>query len=92
MLKNAIGLFTLTVLVLIFFLPSFTVMQEKRQRNAEYDEQVKRLERKKLKMMTERHLLEKDPVYLEKVAREKMGLIKEGEVVYKMDHSEDQKK
>ena len=51
MLKNAIALFTLTVLVLIFFLPSFTMMQEKRQRNAEYDEQVKRLERKKLKMM-----------------------------------------
>jgi cell division protein FtsB len=28
--------------------------------------------------------LEEDPVYLEKVAREKMGLIKKGEVVYQL--------
>ena len=93
MLKNAIWLFTISLLILIFFLPSFTVMQDKRQRNAQYEEQIKKLEQKKIKMLAEKQRLDKDPVYLEKVAREKMGLIKEGEVVYRMsDQSNDAKK
>jgi cell division protein FtsB len=34
--------------------------------------------------LEEKRLLEEDPAYLEKVGREKMGLIRKGEVVYKI--------
>ena len=84
MIKNAIWLFVLTIFVLVIFLPSYSKMQDLKQRNAEYEAQIKELQAKKQELIKEKQLLEEDPVYLEKVAREKMGLIREGEVVYKI--------
>ena len=45
---------------------------------------VSELERENVRLKKEQRLLEEDPAYLEKVAREKMGLIREGEVVYQL--------
>lgn len=84
MFKNAFWLFIIAIFLLITFLPSYRAMQDLRQKNAEYDRQIKFLKSKKLELSEERRLLEEDPVYLEKVAREKMGLIREGEVIYKI--------
>ena len=50
------------------------------------------LKKKNKKLGEERQLLENDPVYLEKVAREKMGLIKKGEVIYRIMPSNEEKK
>ena len=84
MIKSAIGLFILTILVLIIFLPSYTKMQDLKQKNLDYKKQIEQLQQKSAELKEEKRLLETDPVYLEKVAREKMGLIREGEVVYKI--------
>ena len=84
MIKNAIGLFFLTIFVLIVFLPSYTKMQDLKQKNTDYRRQIEQLRQKSVELKEEKRRLEKDPVYLEKVAREKMGLIREGEVVYKI--------
>lgn len=84
MLKNAIWLFVITTFVFIYFLPSYTKMQDLKQKNWDYQQQIKALQVKNAQLMKEKELLETDPEYLEKVAREKMGLIKEGEVVYKI--------
>lgn len=84
MLKNAFWLFVIAIFVLIVFLPSYTGMQDLKQKNVEYARQVEFLKAKKIQLIEERRLLEEDPVYLEKVAREKMGLIREGEVIYKI--------
>lgn len=84
MIKNAIGLFVLTIIVLIIFLPSYTKMQDLKQKNLDYKKQIEQLQQEALELREEKRLLESDPVYLEKVAREKMGLIREGEVVYKI--------
>ena len=46
--------------------------------------QIEMLQAKNEKLRQEKQLLEQDPVYLEKVAREKMGLVRQGEVVYKL--------
>ena len=59
-------------------------MQDLKQKNIDYDAKIHELQAKKINLEDEKNLLETDPVYLEKVAREKMGLIKEGEVVYKI--------
>ena len=48
-------------------------------------QQIKELRAQNTKLLEERKLLETDPAYLEKVAREKMGLIREGEVMYKIE-------
>jgi cell division protein FtsB len=84
MIKNAIWLFVITLFVLFLFLPSYTKLQDLKQRNIDYERQVQILKERKIKLTEEKRLLEQDPVYLEKVAREKMGLIRKGEVIYKI--------
>ena len=59
-------------------------MQDLKQKNLDYQKQMELLKKQNAKLIEEMHLLEEDPYYLEKVARDKMGLIKEGEVVYKI--------
>lgn len=84
MVKNAFWLFMLTLFVFFAFMPSYTRMQDLKQKNKDYARLIEYLEVKERDLKEEKRLLEEDPVYLEKVAREKMGLIKEGEVVYKI--------
>jgi len=84
MLKNAIWLFVVAALILFVFLPSYTRMEDLRSKNEEYQKQLVTLKRENMQLIEERRLLKDDPAYLEKVAREKMGLVKEGEVVYKI--------
>ena len=84
MLKNALALFVFSIIVLIVFLPSYSKMQDLRFKNLEYKRQIEQLVKKNRQLLQEKKLLESDPVYLEKVAREKMGLVKDGEVIYKI--------
>ena len=84
MLKDAVKLFFVAFLILIIFLPSYAKMQDLRQKNESYKDQIVDLKKQNSLLLIEKERLEKDPVYLEKVAREKMGLVKEGEVVYKV--------
>ncbi len=84
MLKNALWLFAFCVIVLAVFLPSYTQVQDKKQKIKEYNARIKELRDNNIKLTEERRLLVNDPHYLEKVAREKMGLVKEGEVIYRL--------
>ena len=83
-MKNALWVFALAVIVLIFFLPSYSKMQDLRQKNINYARDIEALRQENERFRQEQFRLEKDPVYLEKVAREKMGIVKDGEVVYKI--------
>lgn len=84
MLKNALWLFGVAVIMLIAFLPSYTKMQDLKLKNYEYAKRIVDLQKRNEQLEQEKHLLETDPVYLEKVARKKMGLIREGEKVYRI--------
>ncbi|MCK5581623.1 MAG: septum formation initiator family protein [Candidatus Omnitrophica bacterium] len=84
MIKNPIWIFVFSLFVFIVFLPSYSKMQDLKENNREYAEQIAVLKQKNDELVEENRRLEEDPFYLEKVAREKMGLIKEGEVVYKI--------
>lgn len=91
MLKNALWLFAFATLILILFLPSFTLVQDQRQKNKEYARRIEELEAKNSELRREKQLLENDPVYLEKVGREKMGLVREGEMIFRLAPEETQK-
>ncbi len=91
MLKNALWLFAFATLVLMIFLPSFTLVQDQRQKNREYARRIAELEAKNSELRRERQLLENEPVYLEKVGRERMGLVREGEMIYRLMPEETQK-
>jgi cell division protein FtsB len=84
MLKNATWLFALTVVLFLSFLPSYRKMQDLKAKNVEYARRIEALQKRNLYLENEKRLLETDPVYLEKVARQKMGLIRDGEKVYRL--------
>ncbi len=84
MIRNAIWLFILTSAVLMLFLPSYQRWQDLEQKNSGYTKQIELIKKDTALLAREKKRLEEDPVYLEKVAREKMGLAREGEVVYKL--------
>ena len=84
MLKNAFILFIAAFVILVIFLPQFTKVQDMRQKDLDYQIKIAELEAAKKNLEKKRRQLENDPFYLEKAAREKMGLIREGEVVYKL--------
>jgi cell division protein FtsB len=84
MLKNAFWLFIVAVVLLGIFLPSYTKWQDLEQTNLQYQQEIEDLKAKNTQLAREKRRLEEDPYYLEKVGREKMGLVKEGEVVYQI--------
>lgn len=84
MLKNALIIFAVTFTILAIFVPSFSRIQEKKAKNQEYEQLIDELKLKNAQLAEERRRLEEDPEYFEKVAQEKMGLGREGEVVYRM--------
>ncbi len=83
-MKNAITLFVFSLVILIIFIPSYTKLEELRQRNFDLKRKMLELEAKHEELLREKRRLEDDPEYLEHVAREKMGLGREGEVIYRM--------
>ncbi|HCI45516.1 MAG TPA: hypothetical protein DE315_08320 [Candidatus Omnitrophica bacterium] len=85
MLKNALWLFAVATIILLFFLPSFSIMQDHRQKNLEYERRIAELQRRNDELKEEKQRLIEDPVYLERVARERMGLVRDGEKIYKME-------
>ncbi|HRZ40376.1 MAG TPA: septum formation initiator family protein [Candidatus Omnitrophota bacterium] len=85
MWKNPFILFLLAVGLFLIFLPSYQKMQDLKTANADYEQRIRELMEENQVLAEEKRLLLEDPVYLEKVAREKMGLIREGEVIYKIE-------
>ena len=84
MLRNAPWLFGFAVVILAVFLPSYAKMQDLKKKNRDYVQEIDDLHKRNAQLENEKHLLETDPAYFEKVGREKMGLIREGETVYKI--------
>ena len=83
MLKNALSLFILSVIILVVFLPSYSTMQDLKQKNEEYAKRIVDLQAKNKSLEEEKHRMLTDQDYVEKVGREKMGLIRDGETMYK---------
>ena len=59
-------------------------MQDLRNRNLTFEKRIKELEDENGRYAAERDRLQNDPEYFEKIARERLGLIKDGEVIYKV--------
>jgi cell division protein FtsB len=83
-IKNVLFLFVVLAAVFVLYLPSYMQMQDLRHRNEVSEKRIIELEAENIKFAAERDKLKNDPEYFEKVARERMGLIKDGEVIYKV--------
>ena len=83
-MRNAIWLFVVALVVLITFLPSYRKMQDLKNINLQYQTQIEDLKENQVRLVEELRRLEDDPEYMEKIGREEMGLIRKGEMIYRV--------
>jgi cell division protein FtsB len=84
-------LFGTTVLMLFFmmvYLPGYSHYQEINRREELLEKNIEEYRKSNEQMEKELALLRSDVTYLEKVIRDKMGLVKPGEVLYKFVEEE----
>ena len=83
-LRRAFWFIGVLVLLLIIFLPGFTKLQELRDKSRELEASVKKLKIENVLLQEELKRLENDPVYQEGVVREKLGVVRRGEIPIKI--------
>ena len=71
------------IILLAAFLPPFLKYQEIRSRGKNLDRQLKSLKEETGRLEEERRRLQTDIIYVEKRARDKIGVAKKGEIILK---------
>ncbi|MCU0651505.1 MAG: septum formation initiator family protein [Candidatus Omnitrophica bacterium] len=84
MLKRAFWLFGITIVLLILFLPGYTKLQDLREKNRDLTVKIKQLQIENALLEQQAKRIETDPVYQEKIARDKMGVVRKGEIPVKI--------
>lgn len=84
MFKKAFWLFGIAVLALALFIPGYTKLQELREKNRDLEIKIKKLHIENALLEQEVKRIADDPVYQEKIAREKMGIVRKGEIPVKI--------
>jgi len=83
--KKIIVLALLASLLLgIIFIPGYLRIRELSRQNQDLEKQIAEFRQLNKDLKEEQEKLISDPLYLEKVAREKLGVVRKGEVVYKV--------
>ncbi len=72
-------------ILLVIFLPGYKKFMDLRTKNIQLENEIERLEKENIALYKEKKKLEEDIDYVEKVARETMGLAKEGEIPIKIE-------
>ncbi|MBI3252694.1 MAG: septum formation initiator family protein [Candidatus Omnitrophica bacterium] len=81
---TALVFILLFILFLILLAPQVMQVRSLKARSQNLETEIKKLELENRSLENELRLLREDPVYLERVAREKLNKAKEGEIVYKV--------
>ena len=72
----------IAIVVAIYF-PGFSKLQELREENRNLEKRIEVLTKTNLELEKEKNRLENDPAYIEKIAREKLGMAKKDEIILK---------
>ena len=83
-LKKAFGFLAVSFILLAVFLPGYTKLQDLKDRNRDLEDKIARLSRENIILHQELARIQTDPDYQEKIAREKMGMVRKGEVPIKI--------
>ena len=79
-----IAIFLLIFFFTYLFFSEYLNLRKVGQRLARIEEENKRLIQENKRLEEEIKALEGDPVYIEKIAREELGMVKKGEIVYEI--------
>jgi cell division protein FtsB len=83
-LKKAFWSFGLAALIMILFIPGFAKLQGLRDKNVDLEDKIRRLNIENALLQEELKKIENDPIYQERIAREKMGVVRKGEIPIKI--------
>ena len=83
-LRKAFWLFGISVFLLILFFPGYTKVQQLRDKNRELEIKLKKVNVENALLGQELERIQNDPVYQERIAREKMGVVRKGEIPIKI--------
>ena len=83
--KRIYWFFGFILVVLIIFLPRYTKLQELKDKNRELEAKINKVKLEDAVLENELRRIRKDPVYQEEIIREKLGVVRKGEVVYKIE-------
>jgi cell division protein FtsB len=81
--KSVVRISVFTAILLAIFLPPFVKYQILSWRGWELENKINRLKEETKKLEAEKIRLQTDITYVERKAREKMGVVKKGEIVLK---------
>ncbi|MFC1624739.1 septum formation initiator family protein [Candidatus Omnitrophota bacterium] len=76
----------IALILFVIFLPGYAKFMELRARNIDLENEIKRLEQENVRLYKEKKRLEEDIDYVEKIARESMGVAREGEIPMKIEY------
>ncbi|MEE9499693.1 MAG: septum formation initiator family protein, partial [Candidatus Omnitrophota bacterium] len=65
------------------FLPGFSKLQKLREKNRNLERRIEILTKANEGLKKQKEKLENDPSYIEKIAREKLGMTQKGEIILK---------
>ncbi|MGD2278893.1 MAG: septum formation initiator family protein [Candidatus Omnitrophota bacterium] len=71
------------VLLCVVYLPGFFKLRDLRKENKDLQKRITLLEEHNEVLKEEIASMQEDPGYVEKKAREKLGVLKKGEIIYK---------
>ena len=76
------------LILLIVFLPGYTKLQELKDKNKDLEARIKQNESENALLENEILRIQQDPIYQEEIIREKLGVVRKGEVIYKIEADE----
>ena len=83
-LRRSLWLFSFAVLLLVLFLPGYKKLQESRLKNRQLEDKFRKIAIENSLLQEELKRIENDPFYQEKIARDKMGVVRKGEIPVKI--------
>lgn len=81
--KRLIFVVAAVILIIAIYLPGFSRLQALREKNRNLERRIEMLAKANEELNKENEKLESDLSYVEKVAREKLGMARKGEIILK---------
>ena len=72
------------VLIIVLFFPTYSKVRKLKARDKALSQQVERLKTENERLAQENRMLKEDPVYIEEVARDKLKVARENEIVFRV--------
>ena len=82
--SSSIWIFVLLFLLAFLYFPSYSKYLKLKRQEERLAQDIAELQTKVDELKKEEYLIQHDPAHLEQVVRKELGLVKPGEVVYKL--------